>query len=314
GGDHGDAVCGGQVGQAAREPLPRALAVAVDVDREAGTEDAVQPIEVGRAARARERPLGAAGEAVEAAGVLLDLIPRDQRLTLRVPERARGEEPAEVAVAGAALDQEPELPRTRDRHLRADERADARAARGLEEARRAVDAAGVGECQRVVAERGGALDQILRQRGAGEEAERAPAAQLDVVSHGASARRDRTPPRPTSRSAAVPGGRSPAASRRSSTLEGSVVAPLHFGRIDAFTTAESVAGRLDAGVLVGCERGKFVDRLDDVAPGRQSAQLLRQVVAVPLDDHGHGTTVSPTWSRDQRGGSRGSVIDARRRA
>src|SRR5437667_137957 len=58
-----------------------------------------------------------------------------------------------------------------------------RAARGLEEARRAVDAARVGERQRVVAERCGTLDQILRQRGAGEEAERAPAAQLDVVGY-----------------------------------------------------------------------------------------------------------------------------------
>src|SRR6266704_1064769 len=140
-----------------------------------------------------ERPSGAAGEAVEAGGVLLDLRPRDQRLALRAPERARGEEAAEVLVAGALLDQEPEAAGARDRHLRADQGAETRAARGLEEARRAVDAARVGERQRVVAEHGGAFDQILRQRGAGEEAERAPAAQLDVVSH-------RRRPRTTARS------------------------------------------------------------------------------------------------------------------
>src|SRR5207247_2393326 len=104
-----------------------------------------------------------------------------RRRARRSPARAGGEEPAEVPVAGAALDQEPEQPRACDRHLRADERAQARAARGLEEAWRAVDAAPIRERQHVVAERGGALDQILRQRGAGEEAERAPAAELDVV-------------------------------------------------------------------------------------------------------------------------------------
>src|SRR2546428_492038 len=84
---------------------------------------------------------------------------------------------------GALLDQEPEAAGARDRHLRADQGAETRAACGLEEARRAVDAARVGERQRIVAERGGTLDQILRQRGAGEEAERAPAAQLDVVGY-----------------------------------------------------------------------------------------------------------------------------------
>src|SRR5438552_1119901 len=89
--------------------------------------------------------------------------------------------------------------------------AEAGAARGLEEARRGVDAARVGERQRVVAERGGALDQILRQRGAGEEAERAPAAQLDVVGHeplrSPAERQGKRLLPPTSRSAAALDGK-----------------------------------------------------------------------------------------------------------
>ena len=48
-------------------------------------------------------------------------------------------------------------------------------------------------------------------------------------------------------------------SRRSSTLEDSVEAPLHFSRIDAFTAAKGVEGRLDARVLVRRERVKLVD-------------------------------------------------------
>ena len=130
---------------------------------------------------ARERPVRAAGEAVQPGGVLLDLLPRRPRLALRAAGGGGGEQAAEVRVAGAVLDQQPERARVLDRDLGADERPHAGAPRGREEARRAVDAVAVGERERVVAERGGALDQVLRQRGAAQEAEGAAAAQLDVV-------------------------------------------------------------------------------------------------------------------------------------
>ena len=47
--------------------------------------------------------------------------------------------------------------------------------------RGAVHAVAITERQRRIAERGGALDQILRQRGAGEKTEGAAAAQFNVV-------------------------------------------------------------------------------------------------------------------------------------
>src|SRR5438128_10022075 len=106
----------------------------------------------------------------------------DARFALRPPERARSDQPAEILVSAALLDQQPEEAAALDRHARPHQRSDARAARGRDEPRRAVDAAMVGERERVVAERGRLIDQILGQRGAGEEAEGAPAAELDVVS------------------------------------------------------------------------------------------------------------------------------------
>src|SRR5213594_3223465 len=179
------------------EALAGALAVAVDVDGEALAEDGAQPPEVGGGVRPRERPLAPAGEAVEAARVRFHLLPAGARFALRPPEGARREEPAEVPVAVAVLDEQPEETSAVDCHLGPDQRPDAGAARGREEARRAVDAAAVRERERVVAECRRPIDQVLGQRGAGEEAEGAPAAQLDVVSR----RRHRDTSGPMTRSA-----------------------------------------------------------------------------------------------------------------
>src|SRR5262249_59277840 len=105
---------------------------------------------------------GAGGE-VEPRCMPLHLLPARLRLALFPSERGRGEEAAEMLVAGAALDQEPEMAGPRDPHLGADERPDARPPRRLEEARCAVDAVPIGERQRVVTESGGAVDQVLGQ-------------------------------------------------------------------------------------------------------------------------------------------------------
>ncbi len=67
-----------------------------------------------------------------------------------------------------------------EHHLRADERAQPGLLRRLVEPRRAVDAVAVDERDRREAALGGALDQVLGQRGAVEEREGGGGAQLDV--------------------------------------------------------------------------------------------------------------------------------------
>src|SRR5207244_3751648 len=118
------------------ETLAVALGVTVDVDREPLVEDRAQPAEVRGRLRAGERAVGAAGETVEPAGVGLDLRPARFCLPLLPAERGGGEEPTEIPVTLAALDEEPEETRARDRHLGADERPEAGPACGLEEAGR----------------------------------------------------------------------------------------------------------------------------------------------------------------------------------
>src|SRR5207247_4090070 len=141
-----------------------------------------EPQKIAGALRPRGRALAPAGEAAAAARVPFPLLRAGPPIALRPPERSRREEPAEVPVAVAVLDEQPEETSAVDCHLGPDQRPDAGAARGREEARRAVDAAAVRERERVVAERGRLIDQVLGQRGAGEEAEGAPAAEFDVVS------------------------------------------------------------------------------------------------------------------------------------
>src|SRR4029077_11225968 len=143
-------------------------------------EDPLEAVQMERGTVARERPLLATGQAEESRRVLLDLLPARERIALRPPGGGGGEKPAEVPVARAILDQQPERPHARDRRLRSDQCTWARASRRGEETRCAVDALTVAQCERVVAERRGALDQILGQPGAAQEAERAATAQLDV--------------------------------------------------------------------------------------------------------------------------------------
>ena len=78
------------------------------------------------------------------------------------------------------------LPRCLDRQLGADDGAQAGLLRRLVEARRAVDAVGVEQRQRRIAERRRALDERFGQRGALEKAERGGGVEFDV--HGRSGR------------------------------------------------------------------------------------------------------------------------------
>ncbi len=184
GGDDGHAARGGEIGEAAGEPLPGALEMAVHVDGETIAEDALQPIEVEGRLRSHQRPLRAAGEAVQPGGMLLELLPGRQGIALGTARRRGGEQAAEIRVAGAVLDQEGQDARIRDDDLRSHQGAHAGTARGGEEARRSVDAVTIAQGEGVVAECRRPLDQILRQGGAAQEAEGAPAAQLDVAGGG----------------------------------------------------------------------------------------------------------------------------------
>jgi hypothetical protein len=170
----------GQVGEAAGEALATALVMAMDVDREPLAEHAAEPIELGGCVGTGEWAVESPRETEEPAGMLVELRPRRERLTLGAPARRVGEQPAEITIAGARFDQQVEPPRTLERHVGADDRPHAGTPRGLKEARRAVDAVSIGERQRVVAAGGGALDQIFGKRCAMEKAEGAATAQLDV--------------------------------------------------------------------------------------------------------------------------------------
>ncbi len=74
-----------------------------------------------------------------------------------------GEDPAEVRVPAARLDEQRQVRSPGERHLGACERADAERLRGVCELERAVDTVVVGERKRVVTELGGAGGELLGQ-------------------------------------------------------------------------------------------------------------------------------------------------------
>src|SRR4029453_7978352 len=184
GGDDGHAARDSEVGQTSREALPVALEVTVHVGGRGGPEDSLETIEAMRRRDIHERSLLTAGEAMQSCGMLLDLLPRGQGVALRTPRDGGREETAEIAIAGAVLDQQPERSRAGDRDLRADQCAHPGAPRRREETRRARDAGAGAARGGVVTQRRRALDQILGQRGAAQEAEGAATAKLDVVRGG----------------------------------------------------------------------------------------------------------------------------------
>src|SRR5262249_42837828 len=172
---------GGGTGRGGGEPLAGAFEMAVNVDGETIVEDALQPIEMDSRLRPYEGSLGTTGEAVQPSGMLLHLLPGGQRIAFGTARRGGGEQAAEIRVAGAVLDHERQGARVRDDDLRSHQGAHADTPCGGEEARRSVDAVTIAQGERVVAERRRPFDQVLRQGGAAQEAEGAPAAQLDVA-------------------------------------------------------------------------------------------------------------------------------------
>ena len=106
GGDDRHAVRVGEVGEPAREPLAVALAMAMHVDGEPLGEDAAQSVEMRGGVGAGERPVRAAGETEQSPRRAPRPAPTSPRASpFGASARGRGEEPAEVRVAGAILDQ-----------------------------------------------------------------------------------------------------------------------------------------------------------------------------------------------------------------
>ena len=118
-----------------------------------------------------------------------------ERLTIlaaRLPgARVRlGQDPAQVRVALARLDEQRHVGAAVERHLGAGDRPHSEILRGMGELERAVDPVVVGERERGVAELGRAGGELFRQRGAVEERVRRVAVELDVR-HGRCTGRER---------------------------------------------------------------------------------------------------------------------------
>jgi hypothetical protein len=99
------------------------------------------------------------------------------------PKPRRGEQPTEVLIAPAVLDQKQQRRPAGQRDVGADDRTHPGAARRREEAGGPVDPVPIGERQRVRTPVGGRGDQIFRKRRAFEKAEGGATAQLDIIRH-----------------------------------------------------------------------------------------------------------------------------------
>ena len=127
----------GQPHETRQIPLLRAVEVTLDLDEAAvAAEDPGQPIEdpAGRLAIAPrdgvgQRAVAAAGETHEPARVGLELVERDPPRALGGAELQTRDQPAEVAVAVAVLDEHRQPRAVGQRQLAADQRADAGVAR-----------------------------------------------------------------------------------------------------------------------------------------------------------------------------------------
>lgn len=95
-----------------------------------------------------------------------------------------GEDPAEVRIAPARLDEQRDVCSTDDGHLRAGDRPEPGVLRGVGELERAVDPVVIGQRERRIAELGRSRDELLRVGGAVEEGVRRMAVELDVAHAG----------------------------------------------------------------------------------------------------------------------------------
>ena len=135
-----------------------------------------------RAGRGDQLVGRAGGQRDEPAAEVRELHERHPALALLAAVVAQGEQPAEVLVALAVLAQERQGAGPLDFQLGPDERAHAGVARRRMEARRAVDAAHVGQPEDRVPCLGGRGGEVLGKRGSVQEAEGAARVQLDEVS------------------------------------------------------------------------------------------------------------------------------------
>src|SRR5207237_2029832 len=134
-----------------------------------------------RGERPRERAFIAAGQASQSLRVLFDQLPRVRRRPFRSRHRAGGNQPAEILIAGAILDEQRDARVVViDDELRSNERANAGLLRRAVKTRRAVNAVRVDERHRRYAARGGVIDEILGQTRAVEKRECGCGAQLRV--------------------------------------------------------------------------------------------------------------------------------------
>ena len=162
------------------------MALQLDVDVEAAV-DGHQPLEeIARALRVppgqarRHRAPGAAREADQPRRVLDEIVEGGRALALGRAHLDAGQEPAEVLVPLAVLDQEREPTAVVERHLGADDGLEAEARARAVELGRAVEAVGVDERHGGLLELRRPLGQGLRQGRRLEKAEGAPGVQLDV--------------------------------------------------------------------------------------------------------------------------------------
>ena len=134
----------------------------------------------------------AGGDRDEAVAEVCQLLERNPALALLAALVAEREQPAEVLVALPVLAEERERAGAFDVQLGADDGPEPCLLRGLVKARRAVEAAHVGEAEGRVSRFGGGGGEVLGQGRGAQEGERRAGMQLDVVA-------SHRPPRSTTR-------------------------------------------------------------------------------------------------------------------
>ena len=201
GGDGGDVEALGEAGEPAVAGAVVAPVGTLQLDPEAITAEGGEQAPAEALAGGRVPPLpgagegaiaGAAGEADEPLGVLLQLLEGGPRrfgiaaCAVAGVGVGGGQEPAEVAIAGGVLDQEGEVDAAPgavvDGQLGTGDRPQAEALAGEGELERAPDAVVVGEGDGGIAAGRGGAGQLRRRRGAVEEGEGRVGVQLYVRS------------------------------------------------------------------------------------------------------------------------------------
>ena len=190
GGQQRHPVRGGEVLQravpAGLAPEVLALDLGVHLPVPEGADDALHH-RIGIAAGAdgpQHRALQVARERDQACGEPGQFVPADGGLVLGRAQVGLREQSAEVPVALARAHQHRQHRSVVHRQFRAEDRPDALLAGGVEDPWRAVKPHAIAHRQRRQAQAGGGAGELLGQRGAAQEAERAPGVQFDVGGFG----------------------------------------------------------------------------------------------------------------------------------